>query len=584
MKKNCGASCMVALKSRSRPSAAGQRVLSLIAGVFIALGLAACGGGGSADAVGASALSARQVACSYEHVYLTVERVRVRVASDEERWIEIPLPQPRQIDIAGLSGGLLQALSLEPLPAGRYTEVRLMLSTGELANAVQPGGGALVALTVPSGAQGGLKLKGDFPVAAGQGGDIVLDSFDPCVAVRQVGSANNPRYLLDPTLAARVESAAPPVAGPEQALGAQGTITPLPGGGFAAIHLDMNAATWTAQRFAADGTVAGTPVTVPLPVSADVFAFGGSVTPLAAGGFVAIWHELRVFERFGGSTHGLMALAYTAAGAPIGAPAEVDTTHPGIYWFPRPIAHPVAAALQSGGYVLAWIKFEPTVGVVLYARRFNADGTPANAAQPVATDTRGFLGAVGLAGGGDLITWEGGARAFAANDVPLGPAQALGPTWPAYPVHGGTPASLAPLAAGGAVVVWGQVSGSTFYTRALLLAPDASALAPPTIVDDSQPGLGDPGHLAPVVTGLADGGYVVVWIEAGEVHARRFAANGTPLGPETRIDQVATEPNSPAVVALAGGGFMIVWSAVGSDGVRRNYSRTFTAAGLMAAS
>ena len=81
---------------------------ALLASVFAVLGLVACGGGGggSTDAPGASPLAARQVACSYDHVSLTVERVRVRVASNEERWIEIHLQQPRQIDHPhGCAGG-----------------------------------------------------------------------------------------------------------------------------------------------------------------------------------------------------------------------------------------------------------------------------------------------------------------------------------------------------------------------------------------------------------------------------------------------------------------------------------------------
>jgi hypothetical protein len=86
------------------------------------------------------------------------------------------------------------------------------------------------------------------------------------------------------------------------------------------------------------------------------------------------------------------------------------------------------------------------------------------------------------------------------------------------------------------------------------------------------------------VAGLADGGYVVAWLEAGEVHARRFSAGGSPAGTETRINLATTAAERPiAVVATADGGFMITWSGVGTDGIRRNYARTFPANGLLAA-
>jgi hypothetical protein len=81
---------------------------------------------------------------------------------------------------------------------------------------------------------------------------------------------------------------------------------------------------------------------------------------------------------------------------------------------------------------------------------------------------------------------------------------------------------------------------------------------------------------------LADGGYVVAWIEVGEVHARRFAADGTPVGEETRINLVTTSSAGPVTVgAMAGGGFMISWSGVGADSLRSSYARVFPATGLL---
>ena len=70
---------------------------------------------------------------------------------------------------------------------------------------------------------------------------------------------------------------------------------------------------------------------------------------------------------------------------------------------------------------------------------------------------------------------------------------------------------------------------------------------------------------------------------ARKLYARRYAADGTPLGPQTRVNLVTTSPSSPmAVLARPDGGFTIEWSGVGSDGVRRNYARVFPANGLIA--
>ncbi len=119
-----------------------------------------------------------------------------------------------------------------------------------------------------------------------------------------------------------------------------------------------------------------------------------------------------------------------------------------------------------------------------------------------------------------------------------------------------------------------SITSSTPYVHVLQLAPDATPLGAERIVDGSTAPAN--GHAAGAVAGLADGGYVVAWIEVGEVHARRFAADGTPAGGETRVNLVTTSVEAPLdVVAMAGGGFMITWSGVGTDGVRSNYGRLF---------
>ena len=130
-----------------------------------------------------------------------------------------------------------------------------------------------------------------------------------------------------------------------------------------------------------------------------------------------------------------------------------------------------------------------------------------------------------------MVSWGGTdptgyVRAFSSDGCSPGPAQAAGPSWwnlLARPV-GDEPVLLSPLAGGGAVMVrLGPVSAesSTRLVHVLQLAPDATVVSE-TIVDGSV--LPAASHAAPAVLGLADGGYVVAWIESGEVHARRFAA------------------------------------------------------------
>lgn len=178
-----------------------------LGGLLVAGALAACGGGGGSTAgEGTLRIALTDApACGYEHVYVTVEKVRVHAsggARDQDGgWQEITVTPARRIDLLDLTNGVLEELGSTPLPAGRYSQVRLVLASNTaaapLANAVQPIGGALVPLATPSGMQSGLKLQAHFDVLANQLADLVLD-FDACKSV--VRSGNSGDYNLKPVM------------------------------------------------------------------------------------------------------------------------------------------------------------------------------------------------------------------------------------------------------------------------------------------------------------------------------------------------------------------------------------------------
>jgi hypothetical protein len=176
-----------------------------------ALAVVACGGGGGSGGESIAASGALRAAltdapsCGFDHVYVTVDRVRVHQgsnASDEDRgWREIVLATPRRIDLLDLTNGVLEELGETSLPTGTYSQVRLVLAqntvASPLANAVQPTGGDLVPLATPSAQQSGLKVKAAIEVEANKTSDLVLD-FDACRSV--VTAGNSGRYNLKPVL------------------------------------------------------------------------------------------------------------------------------------------------------------------------------------------------------------------------------------------------------------------------------------------------------------------------------------------------------------------------------------------------
>jgi len=175
--------------------------------------LAGCGGGsGGSDsggaplpATGTLAVSLTDApACGFDAVNVTVNKVRINQSSsageNDGGWTDITLSPARKIDLLKLTNGVLESLGQTALPAGRYTQLRLVLdpNTGNgMANSVVVSGtGAEKPLETPSAVQSGLKLVGEFDVAAGQKTDLVID-FDACKSVLTRGKTN---YALKPVI------------------------------------------------------------------------------------------------------------------------------------------------------------------------------------------------------------------------------------------------------------------------------------------------------------------------------------------------------------------------------------------------
>lgn len=168
--------------------------------------LAACGGGGN-TATGTLRLSLTDApACGYESVFVTVDKVRVHQSSsagdNDAGWSEVVLAAPQRIDLLTLNNGALLPLGQTELPAGTYTQMRLVLAdntpANPLANAIKPSGGSETALTTPSAQQSGLKMNRSLTVPAGQVADFAID-FDACKSFVKAG--NSGKYLLKPVLA-----------------------------------------------------------------------------------------------------------------------------------------------------------------------------------------------------------------------------------------------------------------------------------------------------------------------------------------------------------------------------------------------
>ncbi len=181
---------------------------TLLIPAALAAVVAGCGGGSSSsdNAPGTLRLALTDApACGYDAVNVTVERVRVHQsagATDADAgWHEVVLPTPRRFDLLTLTNGVLEELGQTALPAGTYTQLRLVLAengrAAPWANSVVPTGGSEVPLTTPSAQQSGLKMNVNLTVKPNEVADFVLD-FDACRSVVRRGASG--QYNLKPVI------------------------------------------------------------------------------------------------------------------------------------------------------------------------------------------------------------------------------------------------------------------------------------------------------------------------------------------------------------------------------------------------
>jgi hypothetical protein len=145
-------------------------------------------------------------ACGYDAVNITIDRVRVHqdanAVDGANGWSEIVLNPAKRVNLLDLTNGVLADLGQTSLPAGKYSQLRLVLAPnaagpGPIPNSVKPTSQSETALTTPSGQQSGIKLDVNMTVAAGQVADFVLD-FDACKSIVKRGNSGN--YNLKPVI------------------------------------------------------------------------------------------------------------------------------------------------------------------------------------------------------------------------------------------------------------------------------------------------------------------------------------------------------------------------------------------------
>ncbi|HAM70325.1 MAG TPA: hypothetical protein DCM86_01620 [Verrucomicrobiales bacterium] len=266
---------------------------------------------------------------------------------------------------------------------------------------------------------------------------------------------------------------------------------------------------------------------------------------------------------------------------------------------------PAIAQLKGGNVVVAWQSAGSGVRSV-WMRLFSAAGVP------LATNQLVFQAAgldqcdpsvAALEGGGFVIAWSRKLPSPADYSIAYQVFTAAGVPLAGGPLQGNLAAppgphlkpQVAPLFGGGFVIAWvaqkSLADQNVFHRRFL---PNGTPVEGAEVQSN---GLGP----SPITTGdqggarvarLSDGGFVIVYEHrpASLVYGVRFDASGgaIPLtGPGAGTVQflvgtnAATEFSEPSVAGLAGGGFVVAMTAsTGSAASRHVVRRSFTAAGV----
>lgn len=192
-----------------------KSVFSVISLSSLAVLLGGCLGGGSSGSSGKLTLSITDAPVDEaQHVYVQFSGLEIHGSSMNDitlnfcadpgnanntvvSTIACTKSKPMQIDLLNLSSGKSETLiSGYTLDADHYQWVRLMVDTAnQLDSYIVLGDGSTHELTIPSGAETGLKLVRGFDVAAGGNMDFTID-FD----LRKSVHTNNGSYLLRPAL------------------------------------------------------------------------------------------------------------------------------------------------------------------------------------------------------------------------------------------------------------------------------------------------------------------------------------------------------------------------------------------------
>ena len=347
---------------------------------------------------------------------------------------------------------------------------------------------------------------------------------------------------------------------------------------------DFGSIATRAQIFNADGSKFGGEFLVNTTLADSQYI--PDVTALPGGGFAITFQDFSLLNTANPDSADIRVQVFDANGTKVGAEFVAPTTTIGVQ------SAPVIAGLNNGRYVVVWTDSSHTGGDTssdaIRSQVFNADGTRFGIERLVNTTTLGQQidpTVTALANGDYVVAWTSlgsdpdgqslrsvNAQLFHANGTMVG-GEFVGNTVAGIFAGQSEPA-ITGLNNGSYVLTWTNISGfDTNITGQMFNANGTTLGAGFTVNATTANSQADC-----TITDLADGGFVVAWVDNGafngttfnpEIRAQAYHANGTLNGAEFLVNTDTTSiQRAPAITALADGRFVVTWedlSATGAD-------------------
>jgi hypothetical protein len=291
---------------------------------------------------------------------------------------------------------------------------------------------------------------------------------------------------------------------------------------------------------------------------------GSSIAADGEGNFVVVWHS---GENQDGSGFGIFGQRYAGDGTALGSEFRVST------YTTDGQMYPAVTTDSAGNFVVAWHSFaQDGSGSGIFGQRYSSSGLPVGPEFPVNSYTTGsqlWPSVAADPAGNFVVVWENGTTNFGIfgqrysnSGMPLGPEFRVN----TYGAGQGYP-SVTADSTGNFVVVWNSFQdGSQSGVFGQRYAASGSPLGGEFRVNTFTTG----NQRYPSVATASLGNFVVVWNSYAQdgsgqgIFGQRYANSGTPLGSEFRVNTYTTGwQYRPDLVADASGNFVVVWSSGG---------------------